>query len=282
MRKPLIIISVAVASLLAAITLVFWLGGGKEFLLGRLARAVGHPVRAAAVDLSFMPLALTAQEIEIGADRAQPILTAKSLRMEAGLLPLLLGQLRATTIVIETPVIYLERDRDGAYNFTPVRERNASGTKRGERPQREAGGWFIPPLRVSQGSLRYRDLNAEQELTASAIELTISADDADQPVEIEISAALLSAATNLKLKGRIGPMAGIRDYRDYPLDGRLDAEQIDFARLNQALPRLRKALPKHLRFDGIYDIKELSFKGSLNRPRLKGAVKGTDASFRFE
>jgi hypothetical protein len=48
------------------------------------------------------------------------------------------------------------------------------------------------------------------------------------------------------------------------------------------VPQFRKALPRALRFDGIYTIKDLKFKGTLNNLSLKGAVTGTDASFRFE
>ena len=92
----------------------------------------------------------------------------------------------------------------------------------------------------------------------------------------------MDAKTNLKFTSRIGPIAEIRDYRDYPIEGALDATQLDFGKVNRALPQLRKATPRHLRFDGIYDIKNLKFKGTLNNLSLKGAVSGTDASFRFE
>ena len=81
---------------------------------------------------------------------------------------------------------------------------------------------------------------------------------------------------------RIGPIAGARDYRDVPLDGDINADALDLGKVNTALPQFRKALPRALRFDGIYTIQGLKFKGTLNNLSLKGAVTGTDASFRFE
>ena len=87
---------------------------------------------------------------------------------------------------------------------------------------------------------------------------------------------------NLKFKSRVGPIAGNRDYRDVPVDGEINADAFDMGKVNIALPQFRKALPKALRFDGVYTIKDLKFKGTLNNLSLKGAVTGTDASFRFE
>ena len=74
----------------------------------------------------------------------------------------------------------------------------------------------------------------------------------------------------------------IHVHRDVPFDGEIHADALDMGKVNTALPQFRKALPKALRFDGVYTIKDLKFKGTLNNLSLKGAVTGTDASFRFE
>ena len=97
-----------------------------------------------------------------------------------------------------------------------------------------------------------------------------------------MEAAVNAAKPNLQLKSWIGSIAENRDFRDVPLAGELNATALDLGKVNKALPRLRRALPRALRFDGIYTIKELKFKGTLNNLSLKGAVTGTDASFRFE
>lgn len=284
MRKSLIAVSIVVIGLLtfAAVNVNFLVERNKDYLLNHLAQSLGHPVRALSIDVTFMPLAISAQSIEVGADLVNPILKAMSLRFEARLLPLLLGQLRAASIVVDAPVIIILRDASGRYNFESAPDRTDSGTRQGEKAARERNDFIIPPMQISHGTLRYRDLNADQELSVTDIQLALSGYDVDLPVEIEFSAAVMANRPNIKLKSRIGPIAGIRDYRDYPIDGLLNAERLDLAKVNKTLPQFRKALPKHLRFDGIYDIKDLKFKGSLNKPALKGAVKGTDASFRFE
>jgi hypothetical protein len=92
----------------------------------------------------------------------------------------------------------------------------------------------------------------------------------------------MATKQNLKFKSRVGPIAGNRDYRDVFLDGDIRADALDLGKVNSALPQLKKALPKALRFDGVYTIDDLKFKGTLNHLSLKGAVTGTDASVRFE
>ncbi|HEX9662461.1 MAG TPA: hypothetical protein VGB27_09265, partial [Candidatus Binatia bacterium] len=72
----------------------------------------------------------------------------------------------------------------------------------------------------------------------------------------------------------------IHVHRDVPFDGEIHADALDGGKVNTTLPQFRKALPKALRFDGVYTIKDLKFKGTLNNLSLKGAVTGTDASFR--
>jgi len=119
-------------------------------------------------------------------------------------------------------------------------------------------------------------------LTATQIDLKTTEFGSGEPFEIQLEAAIMAAKPNLKLKSRIGSIAEHRDFRDVPLAGDINADDLDLGRVNKAVPQFRKALPKALRFDGIYTIKELKFRGTLNNLSLKGAVTGNDASFRFE
>jgi uncharacterized protein involved in outer membrane biogenesis len=198
---------------------------------------------------------------------------------------LLLGQFQPGKISLDSPIVTIVRDADGRYNYEP-QERNPQraqdGTSRGEKVANVHPLFAIPALQVTNGTLRYRDLKNGGDIIVAQIQLTVSDDTTDEAIEIDLAAAVMTAKPNLKFTSRIGPIAGIRDYRDYPIDGALDAQQLDFGKVNRALPQMRRALPRHLRFDGIYDIKDLKFKGTLKNPSLKGAVSGTDASFRFE
>ena len=141
---------------------------------------------------------------------------------------------------------------------------------------------MVASLNVTNGTLRYRDLTNGRELTATQINLKVNDFEWDEPFDIQLEAAVMADKHNLKFKSRVGPIAGSTDYRDVPVDGEIHADAFDMGKVNTALPQFRKALPKALRFDGVYTIKDLKFKGTLNNLSLKGAVTGTDASFRFE
>jgi len=66
------------------------------------------------------------------------------------------------------------------------------------------------------------------------------------------------------------------------LDGDIQADDLDLGKINRVAPQLQRFLPKELRFEGVYTIQDLKFRGKLNNLSLKGAVTGTDASVRFE
>lgn len=287
MRKPIIAGAAVLIGLviLAALNVDSLVERNKAFLLGRLARTLGHAATADGIQLSFTPLAMSLTNFTLGADAATPLVQAKKIEMELSLLPLFLGQFQPARISAEAPTITILRGADGRYNYEPRHSERNQPTPSSRPRQKESTDnplLAIPALQVSNGTLRYRDDKNNGAISVTQIELDVSHVAIDEPVEIRFAAAVMTAQPNVKFTSRIGPIAGIADYRDYPIAGELAAEQLDLGKVNQALPQFRRSLPKHLRFDGVYDIKDLKFKGTLNRPALTGAVKGTDASFRFE
>jgi len=219
---------------------------------------------------------------------AGEFLRAKDLRVDLRLLPLLIGRFRLKGMVLESPLITIVRDARGRYNFASHADNEKNDRARTDRgkeasSEKQDGTLFlVASLNVSDGTLRYRDLKNGGELTATQINLKVNDFEWEEPFDIQLEAAVMAAEHNLKFKSRVGPIAGNRDYRDVPLDGDIRADALDLGKVNTALPQFRKALPEALRFDGVYTIKDLKFKGTLNNLSLKGAVTGTDASFRFE
>jgi len=290
MRKRIIAAALVLAFLLlaAVLNVNFIVEQKQEFLLGRLARAIGHGVTAAKIEIGYLPFAIRLTNPAIAgdpADAANPLVRAKDMRVNLRLLPLLLGRLQPDNITLDSPLITIVRNLDGRYNYEPQageRKSAPNRTNRDNQIPRDRQLIALAALQITNGELRYRDLKNDGELAVSQIELTVSDFDEDEPVEMQLSAAVMTGKPNLRFNIRIGPIAGIRDYRNYPIEGDLNAERLDLGKVNRALPQFRRATPKHLRFDGIYDIKDLKFKGTLNNPSLKGAVSGTDASFRFD
>jgi uncharacterized protein involved in outer membrane biogenesis len=283
--------ALALVFVVAVLSASFLVQHNPDLLLTRLERSVGRKLFADRIELSFFPPGARLVNFRMADDpafSAGDFLSARNAGFEIRLLPLLIGRVRPERITLDSPIISILRDADGRYNFAGrTRERKETGRRRaGDRtdssePQR---AWLLPAptIAITNGTLRYRDLTAGNEVGATRIELRLENFDWDKPFDFQLEAAIIADRPNLRFKSRIGPIADHRDYRDVPLAGELDAVDLDLGKINRSLPRLRKALPRALRFDGIYTIKELKFSGTLNRPTLKGAVTGTDASFRFE
>ena len=259
----------------------------KDFLIDRAERSLRRKVSVDQIEVTFWPVGARLVNFVLADDpafSAGDFLRAKNLRVELRMLPLFIGQFRPKRMHLESPLIAVIRDAQGRYNFASraadvKNGRDKAATRKNLRDSRLL---FVPALDISDGTLRFRDLTDGGELTATKVDLKTTEFGSGEPFEVQLEAAVMAAKPNLKLKSRIGSIADHRDFRDVPLAGEINADDLDLGRINKAVPQFRKALPKPLRFDGIYTIKELKFRGTLNNISLKGAVAGTDASFRFE
>ncbi len=290
MRKPIFLataaaLAIALVALLSVNPLV---RHNKDFLIGRAEQALGRKISADQIEISIWPVGARLVNFALADDpdfSTEDFLRAKEMSVEFRLLPLFIGRFQAKRISLVSPSITLVRDASGRYNFTSRNRgkdrEGARGKKARSAETRDSLFLWLPATIISNGTLRYLDLKGG-ELTATQIDFKSSDFEKGQPIEIELTAAVNADKPNLTLKSRIGPMGSDRDFRDVLLDGEINATDLDLGKVNKALPRLRRALPRALRFDGVYTIKELRFKGPLNNLSLKGAVTGTDASFRFE
>jgi len=290
MRKRIVVTVAAVLAGVLGLALLnvnFLVRLNKDFLIDRAERALRRKVSVDQIEVTFWPLGARLINFVLADDpafSAGDFLRAKNLRVELRILPLFIGQFRPKRMHLESPLVAVIRDAQGRYNFAS----RAGDVKNGrDNPDtrknlRDSRLLFVPALNISDGTLRFRDLTDGGELTATQIDLKTTEFGSGEPFEIQLEAAIMAAKPNLKLKSRIGSIAEHRDFRDVPLAGDINADDLDLGRVNKAVPQFRKALPKALRFDGIYTIKELKFRGTLNNLSLKGAVTGNDASFRFE
>ena len=283
---------VVAAALAGVLSLALWnvdflVQRNRGFFIDRAERTLGRKISTDQIKVTFWPLGARLENFVLADDPAfstEDFLRAKALHVELRLLPLFLGQFLAKRMALESPSITVVRDAQGRYNFAN-RARNEKSDRRGKTlrvDQQDGRLLWAPSFHIFDGTLRFRDLTDGGELTATQIHFKATDFASGDAFEIELEAALNAAKPNLQLKSWIGSNPENRDFRDVPVAGELNATDLDLGKVNKALPQLRRALPRALRFDGIYTIKQLKFKGTLNHLSLKGAVTGTDASFRFE
>jgi uncharacterized protein involved in outer membrane biogenesis len=291
MRKRIIVIAVAAAIGLTLLSVTFWAQRNKDFLIGQAERDLGRRISVERIEVTYWPLGARLVNFTLADDpafSAEDFVRANALRVELRLLPLFIGRFIPKRMTLESPSITVVRDARGRYNFDTRggkeknRRRRDRGAETSPVEREDSRSFWAPALDISDGTLRFRDLTDGSELTATQINLKTTEMESGDPFEIHLAAAVMAAKPNLQLVTQIGSIGDHRDFRDVPLAGEINATDLDLGKVNKALPQFRKALPRALRFDGIYTIKELKFAGSLNNLSLKGAVTGTDASFRFE
>ena len=294
MRKRIIsgvVLALSGIVVLTVLNVNFLVRRNKDYLIGQVEQALARKITVDKIEVTLIPVGARLVNFVMADDptfSADAFLLAKELKLDFQLLPLLIGRFRLKRIVLESPLVTIVRDAGGEYNFA-INARNkksdrdrVDSSKNASAEKQDVQLFLVASLNVTNGTLRYRDLTNGGELTATQINLKVNDFEWDEPVDIQLEAAVMADKHNLKSKSRVGPIAGNRDYRDVPVDGDIHADAFDMGKVNTVLPQLRKALPKALRFDGVYTIKDLKFKGTLNNLSLKGAVTGTDASFRFE
>ncbi len=294
MRKRIIgavVLALGGVLVLAVLNVNFLVRHNKDYLIGQLEQMLGRKISVNKIEITLSPIGARLVNFAMADDPAfspDAFVSAKDLQVDLRLLPLLIGQFQIKRLALESPFIIIVRDGSGQYNFASSARNeksdpeNAASHKNASAKMQDSQLFLIASLNISDGTLRYRDLKTGGELTATQINLKVNDFEWNEPFDVELEAAVMATKHNLKFKSRIGPLAGNQNYRDVPLDGDIQADALELGKVNAALPQFRKALPKALRFDGVYTIDDLKFKGTLNHLSLKGAVTGTDASFRFE
>ena len=290
-KRIIAIVALGLCSVLVLIVLNanFLARRNKDYWIGLLEQALDRKISAEKIDVTFIPVGVRLVNFAMADNPAfsnNAFIRANELQVHFRLLPLLLVKFRPEQVVLVSPFVTIVRNAKGEYNFTsrsPKSERNAGdgGTNPSGHSQNRQS-IVISALKVSDGTLRYLDSANGGELTATQIDLNVNNFEWNEPFEIKLEAAVMAAQRNLKFKSRIGPIAETKDYGDVFLDGDIQVNDLDLGKINRVAPQLQKFLPKELRFEGVYTIRDLKFRGTLNNLSLKGAVTGTDASVRFE
>lgn len=136
------------------------LAGRSDDLVAAVGRAVGLPISAASVEVSWWPPGVTAQELEIPDESPYgpgDLARADEARIQVALLPLLRGEIVVTEVRLLSPVLFVVRGVDGGWNVgaTPVREptgRDGAASRPGPAPT-----VIIDSIRVRNARLVYRD-----------------------------------------------------------------------------------------------------------------------------
>ena len=210
---------------------------------------------------------------------------AKDLQIIVKFWPLLRKSVQVKQVILHDPVIQIVRNRDGNFNFSTIGKK--AKAKKDERekeeraPREEQSALLISLVDISNGNIRYLDKKNGTDMQAKQIDLKIEDFDFAKPFSVKLKAAIYADKQNFTLKSTIGPMGQRVDVANIPVDGEIDIDPLNMTQLRATLPIMKSAMPRELDVSGVYRVKDLKFKGTLNNLALDGQLEGTNGALRY-
>lgn len=155
-----LLLAAAVSGTVLVIRMRGVLEGRSEELVAAVGRAVGLPITAGSVTVSWWPPGVAAQDLEIPDESPYgpgDLARADEARIQVALLPLLRGEIVVTEVRLMSPVLFVVRGFDGGWNVgaTPAHQvppHEGEGGGSGPAPS-----VIIDSIRVRGARLVYRD-----------------------------------------------------------------------------------------------------------------------------
>lgn len=278
-RKSLLVLAAIIVLVLVGVS-IFLLtldpNRYRGYIVDRLSQTLGRPVEAADVDLEWVPLSLTLNEIRVAesADfEGEYILSAQAIGIQVTLLSLLTGDPVVSEFQVERPTIYLRENSSGQWNITRLGQTTGSGNET-EQEETSGGAPIETPVRnwvLNEGTVVV-ERSGHPPIRLEGINLTFSDISTQQRFPFQIRAAF-QGDTRLAAKGLIGPL-NLDSFAETPFsaEGQLEAN------LESLRATLQDWVPQITPLSG-----RMTFDWNLSRTnetplRVSGKVHLEDAS----
>ncbi|MCG8643968.1 MAG: AsmA family protein, partial [Desulfobacterales bacterium] len=187
----------------------------KPMIEERVSQATGRSFTIGdEMDISVFPwVGVSLTDIHLGnpAGAAQAdMVSVKNFEVRLKVMPLLSRQIEVKTFVLDSPVIYLERQKDGKANWEGIGAQKQARPEQKKDPAPSSGqGLPVASLKVDRfsianGQLIYNDLAAGMKKQVSEVNLDLSDISLDKPVTISFSAN--ADGQPVSLNGTAGPI----------------------------------------------------------------------------
>jgi len=293
MRKWLIagaiLLVLIVVALIGLLNINALIARNKGYLIEQAESALGRKISVDQVQATiFSGIGARLTNFAMADDPAYAsgdFVRAKDLQVIVKFWPLLSKSVQVKQVILHDPVIQIVRNRDGNFNFSTIgkkaKEKKDEREKADRAPEEQKSALLISLVDISNGNIRYLDKKNGTDMQAKQIDLKIEDFDFAKPFSIKLKAAMYSYKENFALESKIGPLGRRVDVAEVPVNGEIDIDPLNMTQLRAALPVMKSALPRDLDVSGVYRVKDLKFKGTLNNLALDGQVEGTNGALRY-
>ncbi len=292
MRKKLIIIGgvlVAVAVLVVVLltNLEAIVNRNKDVLLSRAEKELGRKVTVEKIGITLRGgIGVRLENFAVADDPAfssEPFIEAKSLQVNAKLLPLLRKRFEIKRVILHEPLIRITRDENGNLSTNSFGNASTPSAQPGaDKPEGTSASGGAPPLVVSlidinNGELRFVDKGQGLDIRLTRIQSNVEELDLEKPITIEMNAAFLEEKPNIKLRGTFGPFGQDMDVEELTIEASLAIDPIDVTALTGAIPVVAGALPPNVAISGPISA-HVHASGTLSEMQLDLRIDASSAS----
>ena len=293
MRKWLIaggiLLVLIVVALIGLLNINALIARNKGYLIEQAESALGRKISVDQVQATiFSGIGARLTNFAMADDPAYAsgdFVRAKDLQVIVKFWPLLSRSVQVKRVILHDPVIQIVRNRDGNFNFSTIgkkaKEKKDEREKAERAPQEQESALLISLVDISNGNIRYLDKKNGTDMQAKQIDLKIEDFDFAKPFSVKLRGAIYADKQNFTLESKIGPVGRRVDVAEVPVDGKIDIDPLNMTQLRAALPVMKSALPRELDVSGVYRVKDLKFKGTLNNLALDGQLEGTNGALRY-
>ena len=218
----------------------------RTVLAQRVGRALGREVSFGVLQVSIWGgLGAEAKSIQIGQAPdfgREPLLSAEALRVRVRLLPLLRGQVRVTSAVLERPRVRLIRRPDGRWNVddlfkAPTPQGPPRVPSEAPRPGKATlfGGLILSEVAVRNGEVTVAEQSGASAtgLGFAEVDLTVRQSDTADAIDVRSRGRLIGSVS-----GRVEAAARVRpaDKDGFSVDGTVSFTDVDAADWQALLP----------------------------------------------
>jgi len=208
----------------------------RPLIESQASAALGRKVQIGGLRLSILRGSLYAEDLSIADDPKfshSPFLTAKSLRVGVGLVPLIFSRaLKVTAITMDEPQATLLHGPAGAWNYSSL---GSPSTKADSAPaglrlggaSLIQGGVFVKHLELQDGKIIVGSVGSDKRSTYQNVEIVATDFSIDSRFPVTVSASLPGGG-KMKLDGYAGPVDK-NDAARTPVDVRLHASSLNLA-----------------------------------------------------
>ncbi|HEX3034479.1 MAG TPA: AsmA-like C-terminal region-containing protein [Thermodesulfobacteriota bacterium] len=261
MRKIIIIVLVLIIILAGLVTFAIFslntlVNKNKDYLLSKVEESLGRDVSVEKFEVNPWDMGVKLMNFAVSDDPAfsqEPFIQASYLQVNLEFLPLLQKKLRVDELILRQPVIRVVRNKNGEFNFENLGSAEKEKDKEEkveERKEEEELPLYVSLVDIDGGEVYYIDREGGTEFQVKKLDLTVEDISRDQPISIDLNAALAADKQNLGIEGQVGPLGSEPDFDKLPIEGKVEINQLNIDKLKESLPLIKEHLPEDLNVKG--------------------------------